>query len=264
MQKIYQVDTFTATPFSGNPAGVMIADEQVTSKRMQQIASEMNVSETAFLLPLGANHFEIRYFTPTQEIPLCGHATIASAHILFEKGLVNKHQSIHLRAQDTMLDVHEKNNQLLMKFPRYDITPINPPENFGQIAGFEPIAFYASQYNWKIALADSPETVKKVAPDIRALQNSGIDALMVTAKADSDPYDFIVRCFVPGMGIDEDPATGSAQCALGPLWSKKLHKNELKSIQWSKRRGELNVNVFDDHVIIRGQALTVFEIEALI
>ncbi len=256
---IYQVDAFTDTPFKGNPAGVMIVDKGCDSAWMQNIAMEMNLSETAFVIPAEGG-FEIRFFTPTNEVPLCGHATLASAHIIYELGLVKPTDTINFKAQVGDLFIKKEADWIAMNFPRYSLTQLNIPEGFKESVGFNPMETYSSSYNWIIAIADSEADIIHANPNFENLKATGLGHLMITAKSTSPDADF-VRCFAPSLGINEDPVTGSAHCALTPLWSEKLGKLEMDSLQLSKRTGKLRVKMIDDRVEIQGNAITVFKAE---
>ncbi|XLS30847.1 PhzF family phenazine biosynthesis protein [Flavobacteriaceae bacterium M23B6Z8] len=257
-KKIYQVDTFTNEPFKGNPAGVMIVDNTVDKKWMQQMAAEMNLSETAFLKP-EKDGFSIRYFTPLDEVPLCGHATLASAHIIYELGLVSKTATITFYASETTLTINRQGNSIVMDFPKYPYTKIATPFQFKEIVGFDPVEVYASSYQWIIGIAADAYDIRTAVPDFELMKRNRLGHLMITAKSDVADADFVVRCFAPSLGIDEDPVTGSAHCALTPLWAGKLDKTKLRSLQLSKRTGELEVELVDNRVLITGKALTIFE-----
>lgn len=256
---IYQIDAFTDKPYSGNPAGVMIVDSLFESERMQKIAEEMNLSETAFLIPSGES-FLIRYFTPVKEVSLCGHATLASAHIIYELGLKIHYEEITFCAcDDITLTVSKKGEWLCMTFPQYPIERIETVLDFKDLVGFTPVEMYSSLYDWKIAIANTEAEIEEAQPKFDLLNSAGLGHLMITAQASTSPADFVVRCFAPMMGVNEDPVTGSAHCALTPLWSAKLGKIKMKSIQLSKRSGVLNVKMLDDKVEIQGQAITIFK-----
>jgi len=255
---IYQVDAFADQPFKGNPAGVMLLEKSVSDTWMQNMAMEMNLSETAFVLPKD-DYFEIRYFTPTVEIPLCGHATLASAHIMYTIGLVKKEALIHFKTKGGNLIIKYQDGFISMTFPSFRNIKIEIPENFKNLVGFEPINVFSSDANWIIAVAKNQKEIENCKPNFEALNTNGLGHLMITSKADLDEVDFVVRCFVPEAGINEDPVTGSAHCALTPLWSKKLNKLHMVSHQISKRGGVLNVSCIDDNVCIKGKALTVFK-----
>ncbi|MDD2265012.1 MAG: PhzF family phenazine biosynthesis protein [Bacteroidales bacterium] len=255
---IYQVDAFTDEPFKGNPAGVMIVDERTPAGWMQNIASEMNLSETAFIIPKGSG-FTIRYFTPAKEVPLCGHATLAGSHIIYELGLKKAHKTIAFSAAGGELTIRKDKDWIIMDFPQYPIKKMDIPGDFKECVGFEPVEMYESIYNWKIAIAGSEAEIANVLPDFESMKKKELGELMITAESDSKQADFVVRCFAPDSGINEDPVTGSAHCALTPLWCAKLGKAEMDSAQISKRTGRLKVKLNNDRVQIKGKAVTIFE-----
>ncbi|SKB50638.1 PhzF family phenazine biosynthesis protein [Alkalitalea saponilacus] len=257
---IYQIDAFTSALFKGNPAGVMLVDEGFASHRMQNIAMEMNLSETAFVIP-HQNEFKIRYFTPTVEVPLCGHATLSAAHIIYELGVVGKDQQIVFRTKKGKVTAKYSNGWIVLDFPQYKLQKVEVPAVFESLLGFEPVELYRSDEDWVIAVANEAESVRNAAPNFEALINHGLGELMITAKSDVEEADFVVRCFAPKSGINEDPVTGSAHCALTPLWSQKLGKREMVSHQVSRRSGVLKVALNKPRVEIRGEAVTVFKAE---
>lgn len=263
MNTIYQVDAFTDTPFTGNPAGVMIIDPGFTAGRMQNIAMEMNLSETAFIIPNGRD-FSIRYFTPTIEVPLCGHATLASAHIIYETGLKENHETITFKAEGAEITVTREDDRLTMNFPVYPVTPIENPVCFKETVGFEPLEMYTSIYNWVIAVAASEAEIVKATPDFERMKKNGLGHLMITAGGEQPDRDFVLRCFAPETGINEDPVTGSAHCALVPLWHNKTGKTEFNSLQLSRRTGRLTLKLLDGRVEIKGQAVTVFQADLMV
>ena len=257
-KKIFQIDAFTDEPFKGNPAGVMIVTEEITSDWMQNIALEMNLSETAFIIPK-ENKFLIRYFTPTMEVPLCGHATLASSHLIYELGLRLENETIEFEAKGASLTIRKEKDWIIMNFPKYPIQKIEIHQDFKRSLGFEAVEMYSSSYDWIIAVAESEEEILNAEPDFELMKKTGLGHLMITSLCDSQQADFVVRCFAPIAGINEDPVTGSAHCALTPLWSDKLNKAELDSLQLSKRTGRLKVKMNQDRVEIKGKALTIFE-----
>ena len=255
---IFQVDAFTDEPFKGNPAGVMIVTKEVTLDWMQNVALEMNLSETAFVFP-SEKEFQIRFFTPTKEVPLCGHATLASSHIIYELGIKSVNETIKFKAKEADLMVKRENDWIIMDFPKYPIQKIDIHKDFKRLVGFEPIEMYSSIYDWIIAIAKNESDILNSEPKFELLRENGLGHLMITSKSDSKQADFVVRCFAPIAGINEDPVTGSAHCALTPLWSEKLGKMELDSLQLSKRTGHLKIRLKDNRVEIIGKALTIFE-----
>jgi PhzF family phenazine biosynthesis protein len=260
MNNLYQVDAFTEVPFKGNPAGVMVVDKFPETEWMQNIALEMNLSETAFIQPENGN-FRIRYFTPIREVPLCGHATLASAHILFELGIVAKGETIHFRAEGADLTIHKEGEWITMIFPRYPLHKIAINGMFKSTVGFEPLEMYSSLYGWVIAVAAAEEEIAAARPDFEALKTNGLGHLMITAESMQEKTDFVLRCFAPLAGINEDPVTGSAHCALTPLWCEKTGKTELNSLQLSKRSGRLKTKLVNEKVEISGKSVTVFRLE---
>lgn len=257
---IYQVDAFSDEPFKGNPAGVMIVGKDITTDWMQNMALEMNLSETAFIIPHD-NKFEIRYFTPLSEVPLCGHATLASAHILFELGVVGQNETIFFKAKGSDLEIRKDSSWIVMNFPKYPLTKIDTPLDFHKTIGFEPIEVYSSLYGWIVAVGMSEDEILNSRPNFDTMKSQGLGFLMITAKSESKNNDFVVRCFGPILGVNEDPATGSAHCALTPLWADKLNKIEMNSFQLSKRTGNFKVKLINDRVEIKGKALTIFKAE---
>lgn len=257
-KRIFQVDAFTDEPFKGNPAGVMLIDEKQTTEWMQNVASEMNLSETAFIIP-AASGFKIRYFTPAREVPLCGHATLAGSHILYELGLKKKQESIEFKAAGGDLKTHLETDWIVMNFPTYPVKKIDTAKDFKMSLGFTPLEMYSSIYDWIIAVAENESDILNAEPNFELMKKSGLGHLMITSHSNSGNSDFVVRCFAPSSGINEDPVTGSAHCALTPLWAGKLGKTELDSFQVSKRTGRLKVRLIHDRVEISGKAITVFD-----
>lgn len=257
---LYQVDAFSSVPFKGNPAGVMILDEAADPQWMQNIAMEMNLSETAFVLKNG-DIYEIRYFTPAAEVPLCGHATLASAHVMYQLGIVDERSSIHFKAKGGDLIVHKKDALITMDFPVYSLSKTNIPPQFHQIIGFQPVEIFTSMYGWTLAVAGTEEHIKNARPDFQKMVETGLGHLIITAPSKADDIDFVVRCFAPTLGVNEDPVTGSAHCALMPYWSQRTGQTELHSLQVSQRTGHLFLKMNDNRVEISGHAVTVFRIE---
>ena len=257
---IYQVGAFTEQAFKGNPAGVMILKENLSSKLMQKIASEMNLSETAFV-NLSKKPFEIRYFSPTTEVPLCGHATLASAHILYENGLIDKTETINFKSKRGILNVANHLNEIKMIFPKYQVKEIKNIEKFEELIGFSPINTYLSVNDWTIAVAKNEKEIREAKPKFHKMTDNGIDHLIITALSERENIDFVLRCFVPMLGIDEDPVTGSAQCVVVPIWNLKTGKTEFKAEQISERTGKLKVKLIDDKIEITGKATTFFKAE---
>lgn len=260
---IYQVDAFTREPFKGNPAAVYITDGFPDPVLMQNIAMEMNLSETAFVTALDKG-FRIRYYTPVSEVELCGHATLSASHILYETGMVDPHENIEFHSKAGVLNIRKKGRSIIMDFPVYKLEKMDIPESFHEHTGLNALELYRSNYDWKLVLLQSEEEVMMAGPDPSAIRKSGLGELIVTAISSNKDYDFVVRCFVPDLGMGEDPVTGSAHCALAPFWYKKTGKKEFRSFQASKRSGKLNVKLTGERVEISGEALTVLKADLLV
>lgn len=260
--KLYQVDAFTNTPFRGNPAGVCILDRFPDAKTMQALAAEMNLSETAFI-EKRPGAFNIRYFTPTCEVPLCGHATLAGAHMLHELGLIAPAAEITFKANASDLQVTVENGWIKMVFPAYELTQTDNLVLIDRVLGVSAMEAWVSQNGWLLVRLGTEKEVLDAAPDFEAISREDFPALIaVSALADAPDCDFVVRVFCnPKYGITEDPVTGAANCILAPYWHKELRKTGLVSRQLSARSGQMRVNLVGDKVEIMGQAVTVFEID---
>jgi PhzF family phenazine biosynthesis protein len=260
---IYQVDAFTSEPFKGNPAGVCILEKEMPDEWMQSIAAEIHVSETAFISG-GKDEYKIRFFTPESEIPLCGHATLSSAHIMYETGIVNRNDEIVFSSKAGKLKIRCLDNWIIMNFPAYELSPVPVPPDISRYIGTKPAELYRTAHGWTFTLLENEEDVLKLNPDFKAMKNTIYGDLIVTAPSSDPRYDFCVRCFAPALGIDEDPVTGSAHCALVPFWHKKTGRKEFTSHQVSKRGGILKVSLLGDRVEIAGQAITIFKAGLLV
>ncbi|MFC1629207.1 PhzF family phenazine biosynthesis protein [Gemmatimonadota bacterium] len=248
---LYQVDAFTSELFSGNPAAVCLLDAWLDDEQLQAIAAENNLSETAFLVPAG-DDFELRWFTPATEVALCGHATLASAYVLFEiLEWQDKSISFHTRQSGT-LHVTKRDGFLELDFPTAPVAPISPPTGLEEALGLHAGEIYSAGEDVMVVLTDEQQ-VRGLKPDILAL--SGIECRGVIVTAPGNSVDFVSRFFCPRVGIEEDPVTGSAHCALTPYWSQKLGKTELRAIQASARGGELFCKNRGERVTIAGNAV---------
>jgi PhzF family phenazine biosynthesis protein len=260
---IYQVDAFTAEPFKGNPAGVCILKSAANSEWMQNIAMEMNLSETAFVFPEKAS-FNIRFFTPAAEIELCGHSTLSTAHIMFEIGIEKAHEEIPFQSKAGILKIKKDENLITMNFPAYPLNKMEIPADFEKITGINAVELYRTGHGWTLALVRNENELKNIKPNLQAMKNSEFGDMIVTSPSTDKKFDFCVRCFVPALGIDEDPVTGSAHCSLAPFWHGKTGKTEFVSRQVSKRGGILKVSLKGDRVEISGEAITIFKAELLV
>jgi PhzF family phenazine biosynthesis protein len=254
---LYVVDAFTDQPFSGNPAGVCLLDQPRPDSWMQALAAEMKHSETAFLLPEGAG-YRLRWFTPLNEVALCGHATLASAHVLFETGRLGLQEEARFFSRAGLLTACWMDGWIELNFPARVYSPAEPPDGLLDALGGRPARFVGrNEARYLVELAEG-EDLRGLAPDFPALKTVEARAVIVTARSSDPRYDFVSRFFAPQIGIDEDPVTGSAHCALGPYWSGRLGKASFSAYQASPRGGTLRVRVEGERVILAGQAVTIF------
>ncbi|MBN2166169.1 MAG: PhzF family phenazine biosynthesis isomerase [Marinilabiliaceae bacterium] len=260
IKSLFQVDAFTSEAFKGNPAGVVIIDNDTDADFMQKFAAEMNLSETAYI-SYGNDCFNIRFFTPYSEVPLCGHASLAAAHVLFENDLVKSTDTIKFKTPKYDLSFSKKGDSLVLEFPIYKLEEIKIPGNFNEITGLTPVELYRTEHNWFLAYLSNKTEVHRAHPLVNHMKHSDFGQLIITSKSDkSDDCDFIYRCFAPSLGINEDPVTGSAQCALAPFWRMKSGKTKFFSFQASKRTGYIQSEFINDNTIqITGNAITIFE-----
>jgi len=260
---IYQVDAFTSEPFRGNPAGVCILEHEPSANWMQNIAMEMNLSETAFVFP-GENHRMIRFYTPEAEIDLCGHATLSASHILYEIQTVKGNDELRFSSKAGELIIRKSGDWIIMNFPAYSVEKLDLSAEFERVTGTQARELYRSGHGWTLALLGSEEEVRNMSPQFSLMKNSEFGDLIVTAPSSDKRYDFCVRCFAPALGINEDPVTGSAHCALVPFWAEKTGKSDFISHQVSKREGILKVSLKGRRVEISGQAKTIFKAELFV
>jgi predicted PhzF superfamily epimerase YddE/YHI9 len=254
---IYQVDAFTRQPFKGNPAGVCLLDSPQPEAWMQSVAFEMNLSETAFLLPEG-DGYKLRWFTPAVEVDLCGHATLASAHILWEAGHLAPGVEARFYTRSGLLTCRQVGEWIEMNFPVKRIEPAVPPVEMISGLGIEPIFTGKNVFDYLVEVA-SEEIVRLMKPDFARLKDIDIRGVIVTSRASSPGYDFVSRFFAPRVGVNEDPVTGSAHTALGPFWGERLGKTVMNAYQASARGGELIVELAGERILLRGQAVTVIK-----
>ena len=252
---LWQVDAFATKVFAGNPAAVCWLDDWLADGVLQAIAAENNLSETAFLVP-HADGFDLRWFAPTKEVALCGHATLAAAKVLFDmRGW--KEESIRFRTrQRGVLTVAKRGEWFEMDFPALPATPVQTPAGLAAALGVEPRQVLASTDDW-LAVLDDEAAVRNLKPDLAALKTFNCRCVVPTARGDE--ADFVSRAFAPRYGIPEDPVTGSAHCALAPYWAGVLGKDELRAFQVSARGGEVRCQVAGDRVKLAGQAVVFLE-----
>ena len=253
---LFQVDAFASGPFTGNPAAVCMLDAPADPAWMQAVAAEMNLSETAFVHALDgeAGRFGLRWFTPTVEVDLCGHATLASAHVLWETGRLTADVAARFETRSGVLTAHRAGDEVALDFPADPVAGAEPDPGLLEAIGLRDAAASTGRIGWVLEVPDE-RAVRAARPDFTRLAE--FDLAVLTARADDAAYDFVSRCFGPKFGIDEDPVTGSAHCALGPYWAERLGKNELTGYQASARGGVVRVRVDGDRTVLGGRAVTV-------
>lgn len=254
--RITQVDAFTNRPFAGNPAGVCILPKPAEPAWMLDVAREMNLAETAFLVQQ-RDGYDLRWFTPTVEVDLCGHATLASAHVLWEDGHLKQNAQARFHTKSGLLTADKNDGWIDLDFPATPAKPISAPAGLVEALGAKPTFVGRSPFDVFVEV-ESESTVRTLTPNLSAIAEIEARGVIVTSRGDgTSKYDFVSRFFAPQSGVPEDPVTGSAHCALAPYWSAKLGKNELVAYQASSRGGELRLRLVGDRVTIGGQAVTV-------
>jgi PhzF family phenazine biosynthesis protein len=252
---ITQVDAFTNTPFAGNPAAVCVLPEERDERWMQSVAGEMNLSETAFLLRQD-DGFNLRWFTPLVEVDLCGHATLAISHVLWEAGILQPDQQARFFTRSGLLTAERQGNWIELNFPATPVEATDAPSGLLQALGVSATYVGKNRFDYLIEVA-SEDILRGMHPDYARLLTLSARGVMVTSRASTAGYDFVSRFFAPAVGINEDPVTGSAHCSLAPYWSAKLDKETLMAYQASARGGIIRTRVDGDRVRLAGQAVTV-------
>ena len=253
---ITQVDAFTNKPFAGNPAAVCVLPVAADAAWMQRVAREMNLSETAFLVLRPNREFDLRWFTPAVEVDLCGHATLASAHVLWEEGHLPADAPAVFHTRSGRLSATRRAGWIEMDFPAEPAEFVPAPAGLADALGAEPEWIGRNRFDYLVEV-DTQATVERLAPDFARLKKLETRGVIVTARADADGVDFVSRFFAPGTGVDEDPVTGSAHCCLGPFWQQRLGRDAFTARQVSERGGLVKVIVRCDRVLLLGQAVTV-------
>lgn len=249
--QIFQVDAFTNKLFAGNPAAVCPLVEWLSDKTMLKIAAENNLAETAFFVKKD-DVYEIRWFTPTIEVNLCGHATLASAHVIFDCLKLEESKVNFYSARSGKLSVEKQGDVLVLDFPRYGVNEIEIDAHLVEAVGMRPLQTWETQGNMVMMLFENESDIAEIAPDMSALAKIPFDEIIVTAKGDS--ADFVSRMFAPRIGIPEDPVTGAIHCSLIPFWAERLGKTELFARQISARGGDLFCELRGERVKIGGNA----------
>jgi predicted PhzF superfamily epimerase YddE/YHI9 len=259
---LHVVDAFTDRPFAGNPAAVCLLDAARDAAWMQLVAREMNLSETAFLHPIEGG-FALRWFTPTVEVKLCGHATLASAHALWETGALAADQPARFHTLSGWLTCCRTDGWIEMDFPAQPVVEAAPPPALLDGLRVTPRFTGNAGLHWLTELADEA-AVRAVQPDFGRLAELPAQGVIVTARSTAPDFDFVSRYFAPASGVNEDPVTGSAHCALGPYWQAKLGRADFRARQVSARGGVVRVGVRGERVLLGGQAVTVSRVEMLL
>jgi PhzF family phenazine biosynthesis protein len=255
--RLFQVDAFAEDAFAGNPAAVCLLDGPAEARWMQSVAGEMNLSETAFVEPRAAG-YGLRWFTPVAEVSLCGHATLASAHILYETGLVEPAAPVRFDSVSGPLTGRREDGLLVLDFPARPAGPVPAPPGLLAALGVDRAEWTGQAKDDLMVVLGREEEVTGLRPDTVALAGYGTRGVIVTAPASRPGADFVSRFFAPGVGIAEDPVTGSAHCTLAPYWAGRLGRPELTGYQASARGGTVRVRVEGDRVLLAGRAVTVF------
>ncbi len=258
---IVQVDAFTDRPFRGNPAAVCVLESAADDAWMRDVAREMNLSETAYLWP-ESDGFRLRWFTPAVEVDLCGHATLASAHVLWETARLAPGAQARFHTRSGLLTAVRRDAWIELDFPQKRVEPATAPPGLIDALGVAPTYVGRNQFDYLVEV-ESEEVVRKATPDFTRLRTVGARGVMVTSRGATAGHDFVSRFFAPGSGIDEDPATGSSHCALAPYWGAKLGKREMVGSQASARGGTVRVRLMGERVALGGQAVTVLRGELL-
>ncbi|EOR93590.1 putative isomerase yddE, PhzC-PhzF family [Arcticibacter svalbardensis MN12-7] len=250
--KFYQVDAFTDQPFKGNPAAICLLEEELSTATMLQIAAENNLAETAFVQK-AEDGFYLRWFTPTVEVHLCGHATLATSHILWQEGILKAQETARYHTLSGLLTAKKKGDWIEIDLPAKENRPVDVSEEVLAALQVRPIrTAYADRY---IIEVSTPEEVNNVKPDFNILRHH--EMVIVTSKgAPSSPYDFVSRTFGPSVGVDEDPVTGSSHCCLVPYYAEQLNKTQFFAYQASQRGGEMRLELKGDRVLLSGHAVT--------
>jgi len=252
---IYQIDAFTSRRFTGNPAAVMPMNRFPSDATMLAIAAENNLSETAFLVPEGRD-YRLRWFTPRIEVPLCGHATLASAAVVMERLEVGRNRVVFHSASGP-LTVSRSSARYVMDLPTRPSQEITAPSGLAEALGAVPLEVWGNSFNY-MAVLENEQVVRKLVPEMPAIACMGRPGVIVTAAGD-DTYDFISRYFAPAKGIPEDPVTGAAHCMLAPYWAKRLGRTEFRAFQASRRGGEMICRLAGDRTELEGSCVFYLE-----
>jgi PhzF family phenazine biosynthesis protein len=252
---LFLVDAFTDRPFAGNPAAVCLLPSWKDEQWLGAVAGEMNLSETAYLVK-NTDGFDLRWFTPKVEVKLCGHATLASAHVLWEQGAAKADEEIRFSTKSGILKAQRKGDDIELDFPLQREEPAKAPAGLVEALGVKPLYVGKNQLDYLVEV-ESENVLRAVAPDFKRLAAIPVRGIIVTSASASPKFDFVSRFFAPGSGVDEDPVTGSAHCCLGAFWQKRLGKSEFVAYQASARGGVVKVRVDNGRAFLGGKAVIV-------
>lgn len=255
--RLFQIDAFADVPFSGNPAGVCLLDGATSDEEwMQNVAAEMNLSETAFVERCDGE-WSLRWFTPTVEVALCGHATLATAHVMLEEGMLVAGGTARFHTKSGILSATQSGDLIELDFPATFPQPSAPPDGLIEALGMHPLHVARSAFDYLVELP-TEDDVRALTPDFTMLRRIPVRGVIATSRGTRREFDFVSRFFAPASGVDEDPVTGSAHCALAPYWAPRLGKQQFRAYQASPRGGVLRVTLAGDRVLLAGRAVTVF------
>jgi PhzF family phenazine biosynthesis protein len=251
---LFHVDAFTDRPFGGNPAAVCLLPAWRPDRWLQAVAREMNLSETAFLVKQ-SDHFDLRWLTPTVEVALCGHATLASAHVLWQQGLAAGDE-LRFSTRSGIVRALRDGDSIELDFPLKPAEATSAPPGLLEALGASPVYVGKNQFDYLVEVESEPD-VRALCPDFQRLATIPVRGVIVTCRSADPKFDFVSRFFAPAAGVDEDPVTGSAHCCLADFWRKRLGKSELMAYQASARGGVVRVRVKQDRAFLGGKAVTV-------
>jgi len=261
MSTIHIIDAFTDEPFSGNPAAVCVLDAPAEEKWMKLVAREMNLSETAFLCPIEGG-YSLRWFTPAVEVKLCGHATLASAFTLWETAVLKPDEEARFHTLSGWLTCTREGKWIAMDFPATAAEPCATPDGLAEALGCKLLFVGCNGIDYLVEVANE-RALLALKPNFTALATLPMRGVIATCRGDSSEFDFVSRFFAPAAGVNEDPVTGSAHCALGPYWQAKLGKSDFSAFQDSERGGVVKLSVLGDRVLLRGQAVMMSKLKLM-
>lgn len=258
MENIFLINAFTQNPFSGNPAIVCLLDSPPDELWMKKVTKEFNQPVTAFMYPKQDGSYYLRWFSQTKELKHCGHGTIGCAHILWEQGILKADETVKFHTYSGLFRANHNEGEIQLNFPSYQSKQVEAPQELSDALNIPLTLVEKNQLGYLVEL-DDEAMVRSIRPDFELLNSLAVTGIIVTSKSNSSSFDFISRYFAPSIGINEDQVTGSAHCALGPYWSKRLEKNPVVGYQASQRGGAIKVKVDGERVQLISHAVTIFK-----